>query len=425
MIMNLGDKISYIMELLTACLIFMIPMRKRKKFWLIESILIIFLIFSVFVLNLIYKPYPLGGIDFIYWGLYLIAAAIFSYVGIDGSWTQAIYCMVCASAMQHIAFDIYLIYKISGGTNLIINILIYIVVYSSFYYFYVSKLTENGLFTFKINTLFPIVTILMLVWILSIMESSILTIFMAGIGHRIIYRLIDALCCFYVLWVQINQKSNFNLQHELDVMNYMLREQKKQYIIMSETIGDINRKCHDLKHQIRALRYMTDEEKKTEFLDELEHDIMIYDIAMKTGNEAMDIVIMEKGLFCKKHNIQWTCMADGIKLDFMNNEDIYSIFGNSLDNAINAVMKIREEEKRVISVKMITQNKLLTIQIQNYFNEKLEFEDGLPKTTKKNKQIHGYGMKSIQYNVEKYNGIITVNTEEDIFMLQIFIPIPC
>jgi sensor histidine kinase regulating citrate/malate metabolism len=144
---------------------------------------------------------------------------------------------------------------------------------------------------------------------------------------------------------------------------------------------------------------------------------------IKTGNQALDIVLMEKGLFCKNHNIQWTCMADGFQLDFMKNEDIYAIFGNAFDNAISAVQKV-EEDKRVIGVKMINQNNLLTIQIQNYFNGELEFVDGLPKTTQENKRMHGYGMKSIRYTAEKYFGTITVNTESDIFMLQILIPIP-
>ena len=116
-------------------------------------------------------------------------------------------------------------------------------------------------------------------------------------------------------------------------------------------------------------------------------------------------------------------MADGTKLDFMKLEDIYAIFGNALDNAIAAVLDLKEPEKRVISVKIINQNSLLMIQIQNYYENKLHFEGGLPVTTKKNKRDHGYGMKSIRYTAEKYNGTITVNGEGNIFMLQILIPV--
>ena len=189
-------------------------------------------------------------------------------------------------------------------------------------------------------------------------------------------------------------------------------------------IDNINRKCHDLKHQIRALRQMTDEEQKQEYFNEIENDIMLYDTALRTGNKALDVVLMDKGLFCKNHDIQWTCMADGEKLDFMKLEDIYAIFGNALDNAIAAVGKLQDREKRVISTKMITQNNIMVIQVRNYYNAELDFEGGLPLTTQNESQGHGFGMKSIRYTAEKYNGTISVRAEDDIFTLQILIPIP-
>lgn len=132
--------------------------------------------------------------------------------------------------------------------------------------------------------------------------------------------------------------------------------------------------------------------------------------------------MMEKGLFCKNYGIQWSCMADGTKLDFMKLEDIYAIFGNALDNAITAVLDLKEAEKRVISVKIMNQKDLLMIQIQNYYEHPLQFEGELPVTTKKNKRAHGFGMKSIRYTAEKYNGTITVSAKENFFMLQILIP---
>lgn len=67
-------------------------------------------------------------------------------------------------------------------------------------------------------------------------------------------------------------------------------------------------------------------------------------------------------------------MADGAKLDFMKVEDIYAIFGNALDNAIRAVLELEDEMKRVISVKIVIQNSILMIQIQNYYSGKLRFE---------------------------------------------------
>ena len=160
-----------------------------------------------------------------------------------------------------------------------------------------------------------------------------------------------------------------------------------------------------------------------EYLQELERDIMIYDVSLQTGNRALDVVLMEKGLFCKNHEIQWSCMVDGSRMNFMKAEDIYGIFGNALDNAIEAVSRLEDPQQRVISVKAIYQKKILVIQFQNYYQGDLEFRNGIPRTTKQNKQDHGYGMKSIRYTVEKYNGTVTVSTKNNILTLQILIPL--
>lgn len=310
-----------------------------------------------------------------------------------------------------------------GGKSNVIIVLIYIIVYAAAYVFVARKLPEGDGIVVSKKSLFPMATIIMLVLVLSIMDDSFIAGFEAGSLHRVIYRIIDALCCFYVLRVQISQKELMKLQNELSGINAAWRLQKEQYEMTGDTIENINRKCHDLKHQIRALRNMADGQEREEYLDELENDIMIYDTALQTGNRALDIVLMEKALFCKNHGINWTCMADGARLDFMKVEDIYAIFGNALDNAIRAVMELEDAMKRVISVKIVIQNSILMIQIQNYYKGSLHFENGLPLTTKKNKRDHGYGMKSIQHTAEKYDGTITVSTENTIFMLQILIPV--
>lgn len=423
MMLDFWEKISYMVQLIFACLIFMLPVSRKRHFEIRVILGSAILLISAYFINSIYVEQSYGILFLAYWAYYIVASMLFVWLGTASALSAAAYCTACACAMQHVAFDVYLIYRSFGGDNIIAMLLIYIIIYGLFYKLFAGKLTNHGEFVVSREALFPIVTIILLVWLLSLLESSGLPGFEAGTGQRIIYRIIDALCCFYVLWVQINQKEKLSLQRELDGINNAWLQQKKQYRVTSENIDSINRKCHDLKHQIRALRQMTDEQEREEFFNEIENAVMIYDTALKTGNKALDTVLMEKGLFCKNHNIAWSCMADGSKLDFMRLEDIYSIFGNALDNAIAAVLALRDPKKRVISVKIITQQSLLVIQIQNYYDNKLHFEDGLPITTKKNKRDHGYGMKSIRYTAEKYNGTITVKTEENIFMLQVLIPV--
>ena len=417
------DKISYMVQILAACLVYMLPVRRREKFVLRFALWSLVLLAASWLLNTFYTTPLEEGAPLLYWASYIIFGIFFVWRVLGCSLLQALYCAISSCGMQHITFDVFRVYTILGGKNPFISFFIYVVVYVLFYILFARKLPQKGEFVVNRESLFPITTMIILVWVLSILEMSSLSGFESGVFHSILYRIIDGLCCFYVLWVQINQKEKLGLQRELDGINSAWRQQKKQYEVTSETIDSINRKCHDLKHQIGILRETTDEQEKAAYLDEIEQDIMIYDTALKTGNKALDTVLMEKGLFCKNHGIQWSCMADGGRLEFMKLEDIYAIFGNALDNAIAAVQVLKNEEQKVISVKIITQNNILVIQIQNYYDSGLHFENGLPVTTRKNKRDHGYGMKSIQYTAEKYNGTITVQAKNHIFMLQILIPV--
>lgn len=432
MMWNIWIKISYMVQILSACMVFMIPAAKKREHFAVRTgMAALLLISGAYGLSNLQND-EFGVLSLLYWAVYILAAVAFVWNGLEYSLMQAVYLGICSCGMQHVAFDVYMIYQLMSGGQYpmpdvkgsMVSIVIYVVVYIFFYHFFAKRFVVHDKVVVRKDAVFPITTMILLVWVISILELSSLEGFEAGVYNHIIYRIIDGLCCLYVLWVQINQREKMALQRELDGINAAARLQSRQYEITSETIDSINRKCHDLKHQIHALREATNEQEKSDYLDELENDIMIYDVALMTGNKALDTVLMEKGLFCKNHNIQWSCMVDGTKLDFMKLEDIYAIFGNALDNAVTAVLELKDTEQRVISVKILEQSSLLMIQIQNYYSQSLEFEDGLPITTKKNKRDHGFGMKSIRHTAEKYNGIVTVQAKNQIFMLQILIPVP-
>ena len=416
--------VSYMVELICACLLFLKPVRKRKHFVLIATVLSISMLILVgFYNEFVGKPDSVAG-EIFYWAVYLIISILFVWICMGQSIVQAVYCSTCAFAVQHISYSLMQIYNLAGGESKVVSVGCYVLVYVMAYFFCAKKILDNGRFVADKKLVFPLTTIIVIIWLLGILEGAKVAEFEVGRWYRMILCGMDCLCCVYALIVQINQKNLIQLHRELNGINTALYVQNRQYKMTADTIENINRKCHDLKHQIRALKRMDDGKEKNEYLEELENDIMIYDTALKTGNRALDIVLMEKALFCKNHDICWTCMADGEHLDFMRVEDIYAIFGNALDNAITAVMKVTDPDKRVVSTKLIIQSDLMVIQVQNYYEGKLQFEKGLPLTTKKNKADHGYGMKSIRYTAEKYNGTITVQTKKQIFMLQILIPVP-
>jgi sensor histidine kinase regulating citrate/malate metabolism len=116
-------------------------------------------------------------------------------------------------------------------------------------------------------------------------------------------------------------------------------------------------------------------------------------------------------------------VADGSLLDFMDTMDICSIFGNALDNAIESQLKIPDKEKRLIHVTVTKKKSFLIIRFENYFEGDLSYKEGLLTTTKKEKQFHGYGIKSIRHTVEKYEGAVDIETDHNWFNLRILIPL--
>lgn len=210
---------------------------------------------------------------------------------------------------------------------------------------------------------------------------------------------------------------------ELESVQNVLQNQYQQYKLSRESIDLINYKYHDLKHQINVLRREQDEEKRNAFLNQMENEIKQYELQNKTGNSVLDTVLTSKSMYCNKHGITLTIVADGHLLDFMETMDICSIFGNALDNAAESVLKLKEKEKRLIHVTVSRQKAFLMIRVENYFESSLEYKEGALRTTKKDKRFHGYGIKSIQYTVNKYDGAVDIDTKENWFNLKILIPL--
>lgn len=241
--------------------------------------------------------------------------------------------------------------------------------------------------------------------------------------YDIIFQCYSALSCVFILSVQFGLLSNRSLELELGVVSQMLQEQEKQYQLAQDNIDIVNQKCHDLKHQIRTLRTEAGVIDR-DALKEIEQAVGIYDASVKTGNRALDVILTEKQLLCEGSKITLTCMAKGEAIQFMAPGDIYSLFGNALDNAIEAVSGLPDPEQRTISLSVTAKGQMVSIHAENYFSGALEFEDGLPKTIKADKAYHGFGMRSMRTVAEKYEGYLTAKAQSGVFHLNIVIPIP-
>lgn len=224
------------------------------------------------------------------------------------------------------------------------------------------------------------------------------------------------LLLYHNLIVEVSARTEAELEQQILQMQY------SNYQISQESIDLINQKYHDLKHQIAALRFELNDEEKYGYLTQMEDEIRQYEAENKTGNKVLDTILTAKSLVCQNQRISMNVVADGALLDFMTTMDLSALFGNALDNAIRGAASVADENERLIRVVVCEQMGMVLVKIENRYAGEVRFDGKDLITTKNNKDYHGYGVKSIRKTVEKYDGTVTIRTEDGWFLLSILFP---
>lgn len=254
-------------------------------------------------------------------------------------------------------------------------------------------------------------------WVFCIMSENLFIYAKVDPGAAL-FNIVLQFYCITLLYLQSALFKKSSMRKELETIQLLWHQQKGQYQLSKETIELINHKCHDLKHQVQAIRAVKDEKERETYLEKIEKSVQIYSAIVRTGNEILDTILTEKSLICENSGIHINCVADGSLLAFMNPVDLYTLFGNALDNAIEAVRKLESKEKRVIDIMLYERQSFLMLQIVNPMCGEVKFEDGLPLTTKAKNGYHGYGMKSMLHTIQKYEGHLTTEVKNGCFLFQ-------
>lgn len=234
---------------------------------------------------------------------------------------------------------------------------------------------------------------------------------------------ITLICCnIIVLYVQFLLSKKLNERKELEKIVMIGEIKKRQYELTKENIDIINMKCHDLRHQILSLEYG---KVGKDYLKDLGRSVNIYGSYMQTGNEALDVVLTDKNLQCSARGITLTAIADGSLLSFMRPDDVYSLFGNALENAVEYVAALPPEKRMVkLFVEKAWKGGFVSIRIWNsYEGDPPEMRGGLPVSSKGDDTVHGYGVKSMKKIAESYGGDFNITVGGGGFLVCILIPL--
>ena len=428
-------KLAFMVALFAAETMLLFPLPKKSRYPLRLGS-------SLFRMLLAAALYPTGAntalTSSIMFGLFFVLSILLAKWCYNIPWNSCLFCTVAGYSIQHIASIVYSMITTLGAFNqtasaysetpMSLNLItvlvfaeVYLLVYYIMYHFFARRIKKNEDVSVTNLSLFWLIIMMMLVEIF----LNALVVYHQAVNMDILYYLCacvtNLLCTLSVLLILFGQLLQFNLENELEVVNQLRRQEKKQYALSKETIDMINVKCHDMKHQIHRIRHS--EVISSDALKAVEKSIGIYDSIAKTGCDALDILLTEKSMFCQKNGIFINCIVDGEKLRFMSDADIYSLFGNLLANALNSVMKL-EEEQRIISLHIKARGKLLSINSHNLYAGEVYLNKGIPQTSNADKTTHGFGIKSMQMIVNKYGGTMTFNTENQTFNVNILFPLP-
>lgn len=203
-------------------------------------------------------------------------------------------------------------------------------------------------------------------------------------------------------------------KNEIDMQYLNLIEKKNQSMQVM---------AHDYKNHFLTISSMTDSNEIKEYIDSLLGEISKLNNMGKTKNRLLDVILSKYASVCEEKNIELEIDIVTDNLTIMSNNDISALFNNLLDNAIESAEK--SANKKVLIQITNVMNSYRKIAVINSCDVRPATKNGELVTSKKNKEVHGFGTKSVKKIVDKYDGELDweYDEQEKVFKFTILIPI--
>lgn len=213
----------------------------------------------------------------------------------------------------------------------------------------------------------------------------------------------------------------FEKKDEINAINIRSDMMEKNYQDMVMLYQQRSIIFHDIKNHLVILSSLMDEEefnKARQYIKKIQEPIKALDQRRYTENRIINSIINDKDKKAKLCGVSLKIKIIGDFITAIEDIDWCAILANLLDNALEACEKVPAEARR-IDFSLVQINKMIILDISNPYCGTLKLMDGKMYTLKEDKLLHGIGLESVKYAVEKNNGTMEYSFMEHIFKVNI------
>lgn len=210
--------------------------------------------------------------------------------------------------------------------------------------------------------------------------------------------------------------------YELKTIQHQEEQDKKYFEVIKQSNKEMRVLAHDMKNHLTQIRNFDNINDVKKYIDKLIPNLDKFSYTGISKNKMLDLIMSKYITLCERKKIKIEIDSKTANLSYIDDVDLSTLMNNLLDNAIEAAEQAKDG---YIQIFIFSKNELYDgLFIRNSCVIAPETNSGELKTTKREKKLHGIGIKSIKKVIKKYNAIYDwkFNKNKNIFETEIVFP---
>lgn len=243
------------------------------------------------------------------------------------------------------------------------------------------------------------------------------------------YALLTAVAGFAVVYVlgfyyMVRLLEKESQMQRLRLLHEQTQNQMHLYQSMKKRYEQQRRFSHDYKNQLNCIQGMLESgqaKEAAEYISGLTGNFRYNEMCVNTEHAVVNVILNQKYQEASDKGIVMTIVSDNLSELTVSEEDIVTLLGNLLDNAIEACEELAEN--KVIQFKMVLEDDQLVLSIRNPVKDAVQIKNNRIVTSKRDKSQHGIGLLNVDSVIRKNSGTSVLKCENGWFSFAAIIPL--